>query len=64
MAGDANVLVRRECAWLGGHRSRRAVMFLDPYGMQVEWSTLQAVASCSKVDLWLLLRKRQPSYAA
>ena len=55
VAGDANVLVRRECAWLGGHRSRRAVMFLDPYGMQVEWSTLQAVASCSKIDLWLLL---------
>src|SRR3712207_2793020 len=55
VAGDANVLVRRECVWLAGHRSRRAVMFLDPYGMQVEWSTLQAVASCSKIDLWLLL---------
>jgi three-Cys-motif partner protein len=54
-AGDANALVQRECDWLNGHKGRRAVMFLDPYGMQVAWSTLQAIATCPKIDLWLLL---------
>ena len=52
---DANELVQRECTWLAGDRLRRAVMFLDPYGMQVEWRTLQAIAGCPKIDLWLLL---------
>jgi three-Cys-motif partner protein len=52
---DANELVRRECEWLSGNRNRRAVMFLDPYGMQVEWGTLQTIAACPQIDLWLLL---------
>lgn len=52
---DANVLVRRECAWIAGNSERKAVMFLDPYGMQVEWRTLQAIADCPGIDLWLLL---------
>lgn len=55
LRADANELVQHECAWLAGHHLRRAVMFLDPYGMQVEWRTLQAIASCPKIDLWLLL---------
>ena len=33
---------------------RRAVLFLDPYGMQVEWRTIEAVARTRAVDLWLL----------
>lgn len=52
---DANVLVRDECAWLAANQMRRAVVFLDPYGMQVRWTTLEAIASTGKVDLWLLL---------
>jgi three-Cys-motif partner protein len=32
----------------------RAVIFLDPYGMQVEWSLLEAIARTKKIDLWLL----------
>jgi len=35
-------------------RQRRAVMFLDPYGMQVEWATIKAIADTRAVDLWLL----------
>jgi hypothetical protein len=35
-------------------RSRRAVLFLDPYGMQVEWKTLEAIANTKAIDLWLL----------
>lgn len=55
LRADANELVRQECEWLDGHGMRKAVMFLDPYGMQVEWRTLQTIAECPKIDLWLLL---------
>ena len=29
-------------------------MFLDPYGMEVEWKTLQAVAATRAIDVWFL----------
>jgi three-Cys-motif partner protein len=32
----------------------RAVVFLDPYGMQIEWSVLQALGRTRAVDLWML----------
>ncbi len=34
--------------------SHRAVLFLDPYGMQVEWTTIEAIAGTKAIDLWLL----------
>ena len=50
--GDANAEIQDLCSrdW----RSRRAVLFLDPYGMQVEWTTIEAVARTQAIDLWLL----------
>ncbi len=33
---------------------KRAVVFLDPYGMEVEWATLEALASTEAVDVWFL----------
>ncbi|MCK6527685.1 three-Cys-motif partner protein TcmP [Myxococcota bacterium] len=50
--GDANAEIQRMCAldW----RGRRAVLFLDPYGMQVDWTTIEAVASTQAIDMWLL----------
>ena len=36
--------------WTG----RRAVLFLDPYGMQVEWETIKAIAASKAIDMWLL----------
>jgi three-Cys-motif partner protein len=51
--GDANdVLVR----WAGDTNwdTDRAVVFLDPYGMQVEWRTIEALADTKAVDLWVL----------
>jgi len=30
------------------------VLFLDPYGMQVEWPTIEAIAKTKAIDLWLL----------
>ncbi len=32
----------------------RAVLFLDPYGMEVEWQTIEAIARTQAIDLWLL----------
>jgi three-Cys-motif partner protein len=32
----------------------RAVVFLDPYGMQVEWSTIEVLGATKGVDLWYL----------
>jgi three-Cys-motif partner protein len=50
--GDANVEIQTlaDKDW----RSRRAVFFLDPYGMQVEWKTIEAIANTKAIDLWLL----------
>lgn len=50
--GEANDEIRRICAkdW----RGHRAVLFLDPYGMQVEWQTIEAIAKTEAIDLWLL----------
>jgi three-Cys-motif partner protein len=50
--GDANVEIRDLCSkdW----SSHRAVLFLDPYGLQVEWRTIEAVAATKAIDMWLL----------
>ena len=50
--GDANAEIQKMCALRWGNR--RAVMFLDPYGMQVDWSTIEAIAKTEAIDLWLL----------
>ena len=40
----------RETNW----RQWRAVVFLDPYGTQVDWTTIQAIAATMSIDLWYL----------
>jgi three-Cys-motif partner protein len=50
---DANSYLQDWCEnrkWSG----HRAVLFLDPYGMQVEWKTIEAVSETRAIDLWLL----------
>lgn len=49
---DANRAIRDMCAhdW----SKRRAVLFLDPYGTQVEWETIEAIAATNAIDMWLL----------
>jgi three-Cys-motif partner protein len=34
--------------------STRAVIFLDPYGMEVDWSTLETIAKTGAIDVWYL----------
>ncbi|MFN7947248.1 MAG: three-Cys-motif partner protein TcmP [Blastocatellia bacterium] len=50
---DANSYIRELClgySW----KTNRAVLFLDPFGMEVTWETIEAVAATKAVDLWLL----------
>lgn len=49
---DANSFVAGLCSQL--KPNDRAVLFLDPYSTQLDWSTLQQVKQSEKVDLWLL----------
>lgn len=35
-------------------KQHRAVVFLDPFGMQVEWRTVEAIAGTEAIDLWNL----------
>lgn len=58
--GDANAALK---AFFGsppwsqqvrGRGEQRGVLFLDPYGMSVEWETLQLIASTRAVDVWYL----------
>lgn len=53
--GDANEKLRQFCDGLRNHRSDRAVVFLDPFGLSVEWETICDLASTEKVDLWYLV---------
>lgn len=56
--GDANELVQRLCRrtnWRGPDtvgRGIRGVIFLDPYGMEVSWDTVEAIAATQALDCW------------
>lgn len=50
---DANMALRELCSTIDWKRNR-AVLFLDPYGMQVEWETLVAIAGTQAIDTWIL----------
>ncbi len=49
---DANIYLQDLCKrnWA----KRRAVLFLDPFGMQVTWDTIVAIAETKAIDLWIL----------
>jgi three-Cys-motif partner protein len=51
--GDANEIVQRLCRKYDWQReSRRGVIFLDPYGMEVRWETVEAIANTQALDCW------------
>jgi len=54
--GDANLLVRELCRTTPWRRAKgiRGVIFLDPYGMEVEWETVKAIAQTEALDVWYL----------
>lgn len=52
--GDANDLLKLAQGWKGW-KNTRAVVFLDPYGLQVDWATLEAIAETKAMDIWYLV---------
>lgn len=56
--GDANRIVTHICertAWRGRGtvgNGIRGVIFLDPYGMEVNWTTVEAIAATEALDCW------------
>jgi three-Cys-motif partner protein len=56
--GDANDAVQTFCRrapWRGSKeapKGMRGVDFLDPYGMEVDWPTVEAIAATESLDLW------------
>ncbi|MBI1927344.1 three-Cys-motif partner protein TcmP [Candidatus Poribacteria bacterium] len=50
---DVNTYLKELClnrSW----KNHRAVLFLDPYGMEVDWDTITGIAQTQAIDLWLL----------
>ncbi len=60
ICGDANEEVAKICRSIRTFNSvwrprpKRAVLFLDPYGMAVRWETLKVIAETGAIDLWYL----------
>ena len=50
---DANEELLKFCAQTDWNKCR-AVVFLDPYGNQVKWKTIEAIACTNAIDLWYL----------
>jgi three-Cys-motif partner protein len=50
---DANEAIAAVCSTTNW-RGTRGVVFLDPYGLQVTWATLVAIAATKALDVWVL----------
>lgn len=53
IVGDANEHIQALCKterW----QAQRGVILLDPFGSQVEWRTIEAIAATKALDLWYL----------
>lgn len=50
---DANSFIQTWCDSTNW-QANRAVVFLDPYGMSVDWKTIEVIAKTKAIDLWLL----------
>ncbi|MBI5722647.1 MAG: three-Cys-motif partner protein TcmP [Planctomycetes bacterium] len=50
--GDANKYVQKYCKNMTS--MMRAVVFLDPFATQVEWTTIEAIARTKAIDVWIL----------
>jgi three-Cys-motif partner protein len=50
---EANGAIEKICCSTDWRRWR-SVMFLDPYGMQVDWKSIEKIAGVRHIDLWYL----------
>ena len=51
--GDANDAIRKLCEEINW-RSTRGVIFLDPFGTELDWETLKVIAATQALDVWYL----------
>lgn len=51
--GDANLELKKFCQRTNWSKTR-AVVFLDPFGSQVDFNTIKLIASTEAIDLWYL----------
>ena len=51
--GDANTFIPKVCDRIVKENTR-AVLFLDPFGTQVNFETIECIAQTKKIDLWVL----------
>lgn len=51
--GDANQIIQANLKRVNWTKTR-AILFLDPYGMEVAWETLAAIAKTEAIDVWFL----------
>lgn len=51
--GDANEIIQENINGVDWSETR-AIMFLDPYGMEVAWETLVAISKTRAIDVWFL----------
>lgn len=50
---DANSYIKKLCQ-NSNWQKNRAVLFLDPFGMQVTWETIGAIVKTKAIDMWYL----------
>jgi len=51
---EANIFLKGLVCARTDWKTNRAVVFLDPYGMQVDWSLIESIAKTKAIDLWWL----------
>lgn len=51
---DANTAIQNACSASWKKNRIRGVLFLDPFGMNVSWSTIEAIAQTEAIDMWYL----------
>jgi len=51
---DANAFIQDICHDFRKNSSWRSVLFLDPFGMNVAWDSVEAIADTHAIDMWYL----------
>lgn len=51
---DANAVIQQACKASWKKNKIRGVLFLDPFGMNVSWETIEAIAKTEAIDMWYL----------
>ena len=54
-SGDANEKILELVEYAKTHPKCAALVLLDPFGMQLNWGTIQALKDIKHIDLWILV---------